>query len=199
MANSLSQFDETLRQVFKFFNRFMVLIFRLGLGRFGNQPETSQVMVLVHTGRKSGLQRRTPVNYTVVDGEIYCTAAYGATADWYRNILANPIVEVWLKDGWWSGVAEVIGDDDPQRMKWMRQVLIASGFAAPLFAGVNPKTASDEALAQLVGDYKLIRVHRTAERIGPGGPGDLVWVWPVIALVVAGVLLQQFVKKNSNQ
>ena len=31
----------------------------------------------------------------------------------------------------------------------MRQVLIASGFAAPLLAGINPKTLSDEKLAEI--------------------------------------------------
>ena len=65
---------------------------------------SGQIMVLTHTGRKSGLRRRTPVNYALVDGEVYCTAGFGQISDWYRNILANPQVEVWLPDGWWAGV-----------------------------------------------------------------------------------------------
>ncbi len=187
--NTISQSDETLRQMFKYFNRFMLLVFRLGLGKYGNQPETSQIMVLVHTGRKSGLQRRTPVNYAIVDDEIYCTAAYGYRADWYRNIMADPGVEMWLKDSWWAGVAEEVPQDDPRRTDLMREVLIASGFAAPLFAGFNPTTASDEELAEISADYRLIRIRPTEARTGPGGPGDLAWVWPVSTTVLLAMLL----------
>jgi hypothetical protein len=50
------------------------------------------------------------VNYAIVDGEVYCTAGFGAVSDWYRNIRTNPEVEVWLPDGWWAGVAEEVTD-----------------------------------------------------------------------------------------
>ena len=79
--------------------------------------------------------------------------------------------------------------DDPQRNSLMRQVLIASGFAAPLFAGVNPKTIGDARLAELSADYRLIRIRRTEPRTGPGGPNDLAWVWPVSSMVLLGLLL----------
>lgn len=189
MTTPLSQTEQALRQVFKVGNRFMVLLFRLGLGGWGNSPETSQVMVLVHRGRKSGLQRRTPVNFTMVGGDIYCTAAFGTAADWYQNIVAEPKVEVWLPSAWYAGVAEEVLAEDPRRDELMRQVLIASGFAAPLFAGMDPKTATDEELAELTANYRLIRIHRTEARTGPGGPGDLAWVWPVATLGLLGLWL----------
>ena len=183
------QSEQLLRQAFKYGNRFMVLLFRLGLGGWGNRPETSQVMVLVHKGRRSGLARKTPVNYAMVDGEIYCTAAFGSRADWYRNVMADPNVEVWLKDGWHAGLAEEVSPEDPQRARLMRQVLIASGFAAPLFAGINPKTLSEERLGEITARYRLIHIRRTAPRTGPGGPGDLAWVWPVATFVLMALWL----------
>ncbi|HSN78283.1 MAG TPA: nitroreductase family deazaflavin-dependent oxidoreductase [Anaerolineae bacterium] len=189
MTAENSQGEELLRQMFKVGNRFMVLLFRLGLGGWGNQPETSQVMVLVHKGRKSGLTRRTPVNYALVDDLIYCTAAFGSRADWYRNVLADPHVQVWLRDGWYAGEAEEVPPDDPRRNALMRQVLIASGFAAPLFAGVNPKTISDEKLTELSAPYRLIRIYPTEACTGPGGPGDLASVWPAATFVLLGLLL----------
>lgn len=189
IENTATPSDEFLRQVFKVANRFMVLLFRLGLGSWGNGPQTSQVMVLVHRGRKSGLLRRTPVNYAVVDDQIYCTAAFGSRADWYRNVLANPSVQVWLPDGWYAGEAEEVPPDDPQRLALMRQVLIASGFAAPLFAGVNPKTISDEKLAEISASYRLIRIYPSEACTGPGGPGDLTWVWPATTLALLVLLL----------
>ena len=189
----LSRSDEAMRRIFKVANRFMVLIFRLGLGNLGNRPGTSQVMVLVHRGRKSGLLRRTPVNFAVVEGDIYCTAAFGSRAAWYRNLQADPHVEVWLPNAWVAGVAEEVPDSDPQRSALMRQVLIASGFAAPLFAGLNPKTIGEQQLVELSAHYRLMRIRRTEARTGPGGPGDLAWVWP---LATAALLVLLLLKKR---
>ncbi|MCK5429323.1 MAG: nitroreductase family deazaflavin-dependent oxidoreductase, partial [Anaerolineales bacterium] len=96
--------DQQLRRLFKSFNRFMLLLWRLGLGSWMKWPEFSgAIMVVKHTGRKTGLTRYTPLNFAVVDGDIYCTAGFGAGADWYRNILANPQVELWLPDERWIG------------------------------------------------------------------------------------------------
>lgn len=181
--------DELLRQLFKYANRCMVLLFRLGLGGWGNGPAISQVMVLVHKGRKSGQLRRTPVNFAIVNGELYCTAAFGSRADWYRNVQANSQVEVWLPDSWYAGVVDEVLLDDAPRLELMRQVLIASGFAAPLFAGIDPKTVSQEKLAEITAGYRLLRVHRTAARTGSGGPNDLAWVWPAATFVLGGILL----------
>ena len=180
---------ETLRQGFKYFNRFMLLMWRLGLGPMLNWwPKVGgQILVIHHTGRKSGLPRRTPVNYAIVDGDIYCTAGYGRASDWYRNIQANPNVEVWLPDGWWSGTALDVGDD-PRRLYLLRQVLIGSGFAA-FAAGINPYQISDEALEAATHDYCLLRIQRSAARTGPGGPGDLAWVWPVATMILLPLAL----------
>lgn len=197
IENAATQSDEFLRQVFKVANRFMVLLFRLGLGSWGNGPQTSQVMVLVHKGRRSGQPRRTPVNFADVDGDLYCTAAFGRRADWYRNLKADPQVEVWLPDGWYAGLAEEVPPDDPQHAAWMRQVLIASGFAASLFAGIDPQTISEEKLADITASYRLMRIRRTAARTGPGGPNDLAWVWPAATFVLGGLLLLNGRQKSS--
>jgi deazaflavin-dependent oxidoreductase (nitroreductase family) len=182
--------EEKLRQGFKYFNRFMLLMWRLGLGPWVNfWPEAGgRIMVITHTGRKSGLKRQTPVNYAIIDGDIYCTAGFGGGSDWYLNIMADPEVEVWLPDGWWSGVAEDISEDE-RRLSLLRQVLIAGGFAAPLFGGINPTTATDDELASETADYRLIRIRRTEARTGPGGPGDLSWVWPLAAMILLPMML----------
>ncbi len=180
--------EEALRQGFKYFNRFMLLMWRLGLGPWVNVwPEgLGRIMVLTTTGRKSGLPRRTPVNYATVDGEVYCTAAFGETCDWYRNVRANPDVEIWLPDGWWAGEAEEV-KDSPRRIPLLREVLIASAFAARA-AGIDPHTMPDADLDDLTREYKLFRIRRRAARTGPDGPGDLAWIWP-LATAVLGLWL----------
>ncbi len=176
---------DRLRRVFKRFNVFMLFLWRLGLGRwFDVWPKVGgRIMVLTHTGRKSGIRRRTPVNYTLLGEDIIIVAGFGAAADWYRNIKSDPRVEVWMPDGWWEGRAEDY-DDPANTISTLRQLMYDTGFAAPLM-GVNPNKLSDADLEKLTADYKLVRICRTAARTGEGGPGDLAWFWPAATLFLA--------------
>ncbi|MBP7963233.1 MAG: nitroreductase family deazaflavin-dependent oxidoreductase [Caldilineaceae bacterium] len=185
MQKLTPEIEQQLRSGFKYLNKFMLLMWRLGLGWMLNiwPAGFGRIMVITHTGRKSGLRRRTPLNYAQVDGEIYCTAGFGHISDWYRNIMADPSVEVWLPgrpDRWWAGVAEDVSDS-PQRMALLREVLIASGFAARA-VGIDPVKNSDEELAQVSADYRLLHIRRGEARTGPGGPGDLAWIWPTLVM-----------------
>jgi len=183
---------EQLRQGFRrYLNPFMLSLFRLGLAWWFNVwPAVSgRVMVITHTGRKTGAKRRTPVNYAIVDDELYCVAGFGPIADWYRNILKDPHVEVWLPDGWWAGVAEDVSDCE-ERLRLMRQVMVGSGFAARV-AGLNPYTMSDEELDRATATYRLVRIRRTEARTGPGGPADLAWVWPLVAMILLPLALRR--------
>ena len=179
-----AEMAQKLRQGFKVFNRFMLLMWRLGFGPWFNLWPSGwgQIMVLTHTGRKSGRQYRTPVNFAILDGSVYCIAGFGRVADWYRNLVANPAVEVWLPDGWWQGVAEDVSSNK-NRPRIMRAVVEASGFAGPLF-GVDPKKLDDQALMEATQSYKVVRIQRQAARTGPGGPGELAWVWQLATLVL---------------
>jgi deazaflavin-dependent oxidoreductase (nitroreductase family) len=173
--------EERLRRAFRYLNRFMVLMFRLGLGAWLQfwPPVTGRILVLVHKGRRSGLSRRTPLNFARVDGELYVLVGFGTISDWYRNLVADPHCQVWLPDGWWSAEAEEVGD---QRMRLLRAVLVGSGFAAYAF-GVSPRLP-DEALAEKCAAYRLMRLRLTAARTGSGGPGDMAWVWPVASTLL---------------
>lgn len=189
MTNTDLHSENQLRKGFKYFNRFMLLLWRLGLGPWINAwPEVGgRIMVVRHIGRKTGLKRYTPVNYTIAEGEIYCTASFGRISDWYHNITAHPEIEVWLPDGWWAGVAEDISDSE-MRTPLLRQVLIDCGFAARA-AGIDPISMTNAELGTVTADYRLIRIRRTEPRTGPGGPGDLAWVWPVATLILLPLAL----------
>jgi deazaflavin-dependent oxidoreductase (nitroreductase family) len=139
-------------------------------------------MVICHYGRKSGKRYHTPVNYAMVDGEIYCAAGFGSVSDWYRNIQANPQVEIWHPDGWFVGLAEESPITE-ENLPTVRKILVNSGFAARLF-GLNPHQLTDEELMEECRGYKLIHLRRTAPRTGRSGPGDLTWVWPVLLLAL---------------
>jgi hypothetical protein len=149
----------TLRRVFHTGNRFMIWMWKMGWGKAMNvwPAGFGRIMVIKHRGRKSGREYLTPVNYAIVNGEIYCTAGFGSVSDWYRNMLAIPRVELWLPEGKDFYCAEDISDS-PNRLFLLRQVIIASGFAGPLF-GINPKKLSDEQLDAISRDYRLVHFH----------------------------------------
>lgn len=177
------------RSNFKVINRFLLLMWKLGLGSYLNAwPEVSgQIMVLNHFGRKSGKRLQTPLNYVELNGEIYCAAGFGEVADWYKNIIVNPQVEVWLPNGWWAGITEEVLDPKV-RLPVLRKVISASGADAPI-SGIREKQMSDEEILEATADYRLIRIRRTTARTGPGGPGDLAGIWPLATLVLFWLLL----------
>ena len=185
--------DDRLRGRFRCVNRAMVVLWRLGLGPVVNLwPRGSgRILVLGHTGRRSGLRRWTPLNYAEVDGEIYCTAGFGAGSDWFRNVTAHPRVELWLPGR--RTLARVHDvSDDPRRIELLRQVLLASGFAAPA-AGVDPRRLDDDALAAATAPYRLLRLQPIVGQVvlpDHPRPGDLSrWAWTLAAGTAAVTVL----------
>jgi hypothetical protein len=147
---------KTLRKIFRVGNRFMVWMWKMGWGKAINSWPAGfgRIMVIKHRGRKSGKEFLTPVNYATVEGEIYCTAGFGAISDWYRNMLVYPRVELWLPEGKRLACAEEISDS-PRRLSLLRQVIVASGFAGPLF-GINPRKLNDQQLDAASKEYRLV-------------------------------------------
>ena len=156
ITNFTPQQMNTLRKIFHAMNHFMVFMWKLGMGKMINMWPAGfgRIMVIKHRGRKSGRDYFTPVNYALVDGEIYSTAGFGSISDWYRNMLVYPRVELWLPEGRQTFCAEDISDT-PNRLFLLRQVIIASGFAGPLF-GVNPKKLNDKQLDVISKEYRLV-------------------------------------------
>jgi deazaflavin-dependent oxidoreductase (nitroreductase family) len=189
MSAGTPRAEQRLLGLFRHLNRFMLVLWRLGLGGWVNGwPSVGgRILVLTHVGRRTGIRRRTPLNYAIVDGDVYCTAGFGSGSDWYRNVLANPEVEIWLPDGWWAGTASDLSDSE-SRIELLRKVLIGSGFAAWL-AGIRPRTDPDEKLAASTAAYRLLRIRRSHGLTGRGGPGDLAWVWPLATVVLLAILL----------
>jgi deazaflavin-dependent oxidoreductase (nitroreductase family) len=82
------------------------LLYTIGLGPLVGR----MILLLTTTGRKSGQKRVTPVQYEVIDGNYYIGSARGQEADWFRNIQANPRVEVRVKSKQFHGRAEAVTD-----------------------------------------------------------------------------------------
>src|SRR5919198_2504951 len=58
------------------------------------------VIILVHRGRKSGTVYKTPLSILAEDperGELVVGPMWGKDADWYRNVIADGLVEIHIR------------------------------------------------------------------------------------------------------
>lgn len=95
---------QTIYHRMKALNAQMVSNYRHGIG------PTRVVLLLTTKGRKSGLPRVTPLQFEVVTGAYYVASARGQEADWFKNILANPHVQVQIRDRCFDATAEPVTD-----------------------------------------------------------------------------------------
>ena len=102
--------------------------------------------LLETVGRRTGRRRVTPVCDGLLGDTFWVVAQHGRSADYVRNIEANPRVRVkgsLSRTGWRTGTAHILDDDDPgERVRilssgnrWRRLCLQATGAIA-----TNPLT-----------------------------------------------------------
>jgi deazaflavin-dependent oxidoreductase (nitroreductase family) len=72
------------------------------------------ILLLTTTGRRTGRKRVTALQYEEVAGAYWLGSSRGMRADWVRNLLADPIVEVQVRSRRFRGRAEAV--DDAQRV-----------------------------------------------------------------------------------
>lgn len=96
-------------------NKAIIEEFRANAGKVGGHF-ASQTLLLLHTkGAKSGLERINPV-VTYADGNRYVIIASKGGAptdpDWYKNLVANPEVEVEIGTERFPAVATVVSEPE---------------------------------------------------------------------------------------
>lgn len=132
------------------------LLYALGVGRWYGRL----VLLLTTQGRKSGMPRVTPLQYEVIDGLYYLGSSLGEKADWYRNIQANPQVELRVGERHIQGFAETTTDPErlvdfllyrlKQHPRMIGTILRAEGV---------PANAGREELKRYVARLALVIVH----------------------------------------
>jgi deazaflavin-dependent oxidoreductase (nitroreductase family) len=177
------------KAMFKLLNRwFMVPAVHAGLGAWISCPAGGYIILLRVRGRRSGLVRETPLNYVIEDGAAWVLAGFGAGSAWYQNVLADPDVEIVLPGR--RPMAAVASDvsSTPIRTRVIPAIL-RSTIGPSLMSGVNPFTATDEALAGDMSWVPLVRLTPVDEVVepGPDDPGGRAWIWRQ-ALVLAATI-----------
>jgi deazaflavin-dependent oxidoreductase (nitroreductase family) len=176
----------------------MVPALRLGLGAWLGTPFGGYILLLRVRGRRTGIVRDTPLSYLVADGAAWVLAGFGTRTQWYRNLVADPTVDVWLPGRTYRCRAEVAGDDDVRRRILPR--LVRNTGAPALLIGCDPWRASDDRIVELLSGVPLIRLAPLAGPIaaGPDDPGGSAWIWrqglAVLATLALGAALRRLLR-----
>jgi deazaflavin-dependent oxidoreductase (nitroreductase family) len=152
-------------------------MWRLGLGPLIG----GFLMLITHTGRRSGLPRRTVVEYHMMEGKKYAPCAFCPRADWYKNITANPYVTIQTSHGTERVKAVRINDDqelldvynlfmrrDPPLTRWHLHSLRIQDDPADIL--------------QKKDRIYWFRFDPTDRPTPPGLEADLAWVVPVVSI-----------------
>ena len=131
------------------FNSKIIAEFRANSGKVGGPFEGATLLLLHHTGARTGTQRVTPLAYQPV-GNSYAVFASKAGApvnpDWYHNLVANPDTTVEVGTHTVKVRARVTESGERDTI-WERQKE-----RSPQFAGYEAKAAGIRTIPVVVLD-----------------------------------------------
>ena len=114
-------------------NQQIIEEFRTNEGRVGGNFEGRTLLLLHHTGAKTGTERINPVAYQrLSDSSVAIFASKGGAPtnpDWFHNVAANPDVTVEIGTKTFAARAHVAAGDERSEI-WERQKSDWPGFAA---------------------------------------------------------------------
>lgn len=95
--------------------RLPILLYQVHLGWLLGK----RFLLLLHTGRKSGLQRQVVLEVVKheEDAKVYYVASgYGEKSDWYRNVIENPVVLIKVGNDLYQAKAERLPPEEAQQV-----------------------------------------------------------------------------------
>ena len=132
--------------------RAPVLLYRLGLGGLIGKS----TLLLTTTGRRTGRARTTPVNYWETEGVLFVIAGGGTRADWYRNLVALPEVEIQVGRRRFRAIASPLTDmREKAHALWLFSQ--QSPGSAERYFGIQ-RGAAEEDLLSLAGKRAIVAI-----------------------------------------
>ena len=163
-----------LGRSFRILNRFYVIpAINAGLGPLHSNPVTGSWMLLRTIGRTSGRRREVALGYAILDGGVYCSSGFGPSAQWYRNLLVEPRVDIVLAGRAFAGIAEPVTDPAELDRAW-RALIRSLGVLGRVFV-CSPDAPSTTLAAKTV-NLPLVRIRPVGLAGGPADPGGWLWV-----------------------
>jgi deazaflavin-dependent oxidoreductase (nitroreductase family) len=89
------------------------------------------VLVITTRGRKSGLWRRTAISFMPVGEHLVVFSGWGRSSNWYRNVLADPEVEVQVGRRRMRATARLVPDPEERRRLMLQMQQRSSGCGPP--------------------------------------------------------------------
>jgi deazaflavin-dependent oxidoreductase (nitroreductase family) len=136
---------------FKFLFRIPILLDIVGLNRL--IPEW--ILLLTTTGRRSGKQIITPVEYLFhqEDGTYWIMSGWRGNTDWYKNILRRPEVSFKVNGKIYPAKAAALTDEEIQT--YLTEILKVNPEAIAIFSRWAGKhiEPSEEGLRQVCADF----------------------------------------------
>lgn len=155
-----------------------VLLYRLGLGKlFGNY-----ILILSTTGRKTHRTHHTPVEYFLHEGRYYIISGFGDQTDWYKNIMADPLVT--LQNGFMRLCAAARPPQTDDEWDAVYLYLTRSPVGRVLMTDYFEDIQDSDTLAE-VKKLPVLTFDPTDQPCPPPLEADLVWAWPLILLGMA--------------
>lgn len=113
------------------FNKAIIAEFRANEGVVGGPFTGAPMMILHHTGAKTGMQRENPLCCTVDNGDVIIIASKGGAPShpaWFTNIVANPNVTVEYGTEKYAAKAVVVADEAERRRLFDAQAAVLPQF-----------------------------------------------------------------------
>jgi deazaflavin-dependent oxidoreductase (nitroreductase family) len=113
------------------FNTQVINEFRANAGVVGGYFEGKPMVLVTHTGAKSGVERTTPLVCSTDGDRVVIIASMGGAPTnpaWYHNMVANPTVTVELGTETYTATAAEVTGDERQRL-YDQQTAIMPQFA----------------------------------------------------------------------
>ena len=160
----MSAFGKPPSGLLKFFFKVPLYVHKMGLGGW-EKLIGAEWMLIATTGRKTGKRREAMVDVMDHDKSTdtyYIEAAYGARADWYRNIQSNPVFEAQVGRRKFHARAAPLSSADTGEMlvQFFRR---KPAYTRSVMAMVGMKFKDEDELRALGSTLTLLAIHPEKE------------------------------------
>jgi deazaflavin-dependent oxidoreductase (nitroreductase family) len=125
----------------KWLSTFHKSVYRATHGRVGRRLVDNDMLLLTTTGRTTGASHTVPLLYLIDHDDLVVIASYGGRAndpEWYRNLVATPLVSAQVlgrqmafdattmgpdeRRGWWPSIVAAYADYEVYQSRTNREI-----------------------------------------------------------------------------